>query len=74
MSPDQEPKRENQKEMTIDVPRKDENGNVLFTMTLNEAQVQAILQFGLNFLVSSGLAANFGIIMVDEEGPVELDD
>lgn len=61
--------------MIIDVPHKDENGNLVFTMSLNEEQTQAILQFGLNFLVASGLSANFGIIIpTDDETPTQLDD
>lgn len=63
--------------MIIDVPHKDEKGNLVFTMSLNEEQTQAILQFGLNFLVASGLAANFGIIIPGEDEdatPAQLDD
>lgn len=60
--------------MTIDIPRKDENGNILFTVTANEEQVQALLQFALNFLMASGLAANFGIIVSEEDIPEQLND
>ena len=61
--------------MTIDIPHRDEAGNLKFTVTLNEEQTQALLQFALNFLMASGLAANFGIIVPDEnEIPQQLDD
>ena len=55
--------------MIINVPHKDEHGNLVFTLTLDEEQTQAILQFALNFLVASGLAANYGIIVPDTETP-----
>lgn len=63
--------------MTIDIPRKDENGNILFTVTANEEQVQALLQFALNFLMASGLTATFGIMIPEGDEsdiPEQLND
>ena len=60
--------------MLIDVPRRNEKGEVVFTATLTEEQVQAILQFGLNFLMTAGLAVNYGIVDPDSITPTELDD
>lgn len=63
--------------MIIDVPIRDEKGNIKLTMTLNDAQHQSILQFGLNFLMATGMASAYGIAMPDPEDkqmPLEFDD
>lgn len=55
--------------MIIDVPTRDEHGNVKFMHTLNEEQVQALLQFAIGFLLSAGLAATYGIVVPDQSPP-----
>jgi hypothetical protein len=54
--------------LKIDVPVLNEDGGVTYTTTLNAEQTQAILQFGVNFLIATGMAAAYGL---DDE---ELDD
>ena len=53
--------------MIIDVPVKDANGVLQFTATLDEKQTQAILQFGLNFLMATGLSAAYGVVPVEQQ-------
>lgn len=61
--------------MILDVPVFNKDGSVKFSATMDEKQVQAILQFGLNFLLSTGLAASYNIDIVDDEQmPLEFDD
>lgn len=61
--------------MTIeDMPVYNDDGSVKFTLVLNENQKKTLLQFALNFLLATGLAANYGIDMPDAEEPVELND
>lgn len=58
--------------MIIDVPVKDANGVLQFTATLDEKQTQAILQFGLNFLMATGLSAAYGVVAPEETGQEDL--
>ena len=51
--------------MQINVPLKNEDGSVTFNATLNERQLQAVLQFGLGFLLATGLAAQYGVAEKD---------
>jgi hypothetical protein len=51
----------------IETPVHNEDGSVKYTLMLNEVQQQTLLQFALNFLVATGLAANYGIPMVTED-------
>ncbi len=60
--------------MIIDVPYKDESGNVKFTMTLNEEQVQGLLQFALAFSVAAGISSSFNIMLPEETEQRKLDD
>lgn len=53
--------------MIIDVPVRNEDGSIRATLTMDEQQMQAILQFGLNFLLATGLAASYGVSMPGEE-------
>lgn len=47
--------------MILDVPIKNQDGSLAMTLTLDGPQTQALLQFAINFLASSGLAAAYGI-------------
>lgn len=61
--------------MNIDVPVKDEYGNVKFTTTLNAEQVQSLLQFSMSFLLAAGISSINGVVVNGiPGGPVELDD
>jgi hypothetical protein len=53
--------------MIIDVPVRNEDGTIRATLTMDEQQMQAILQFGLNFLLATGLAASYGVSMPGEK-------
>ncbi len=57
--------------MILDVPIKNQDGSLAMTLTLDAQQTQALLQFAINFLSSSGLAAAYGITPPQER---ELDD
>lgn len=46
--------------MKLEVPIINEDGSVKFTQTVDEKQVQILLQFALNFLVATGMAAAYG--------------
>lgn len=46
--------------MKLEVPVINEDGSVKFTQTVDPAQVQVLLQFALNFLVATGMAAAYG--------------
>lgn len=43
--------------MQVKVPVYDENGNIEFTATMNEKEVQTVLQFGLNVAISMGITS-----------------
>lgn len=60
--------------MIIDVPYRDEEGNVKFTMTLNEEQLQGLLQFALAFSVAAGITSSFNIMVPEEHEQRQLDD
>jgi hypothetical protein len=61
--------------MQVDVPIRDENGKIKVVMTLNDAQHQTVLQFGLNFLLATGLAASYGVDVSGlDNTPTKLDD
>ena len=51
--------------MIIDVPVKNADGSLQFT-------AQAILQFGLNFLMATGLSAAYGVVAPEEMGQEDL--
>lgn len=44
-----------------ETPVFNDDGSVKYTLILDEAQQRTLLQFALNFLVATGLAANYGI-------------
>ena len=58
--------------MKIDVPVFNEDGSVKYTQTMSPDEAQAVLQFALNFLVTSGLAANYAVFNKNE-GDEEVD-
>lgn len=51
--------------MIVDVPILNEDGTIKLTVTLDDRQLKAVLQFGLNFLVAAGLAASYGVEIED---------
>jgi hypothetical protein len=53
----------------VNVPVRNDDGSTKFEVTLDDKQMQAILQFGLNFLVAAGLASAYGVEQLDAEGP-----
>jgi hypothetical protein len=62
--------------MKIDIPIRNPNGSLSATFTADEKQVQALLEFALNFMVMSGLTAQFGIVVDNgkEQIPLEFND
>ena len=52
--------------MILEVPIINQDGSIRVVMTLTPEQTHTILQFGLNFLASTGLAASYGIQVPDE--------
>ena len=44
--------------MKIEVPVVDDQGNLKYTATLTEKEVQAVLQFGLNMAIAMGIASS----------------
>lgn len=59
--------------MKIDVPVKNEDGTFTTVLTLDENQIQAVLQFGLNFLVATGMVSSLGIKVPNQLEQMELD-
>jgi hypothetical protein len=51
----------------IEVPIYNEDGSVRVVQKLAAEEAQHLLQFALNFLVSSGLAANYAVQKAEEE-------
>ena len=47
--------------MKIDIPVMNPDGSLKYTQTLDAEQTQVLLQFALNFLVSTGMAAMYGV-------------
>jgi hypothetical protein len=43
--------------MKIEVPVHDAEGNLQFTAVMNEKEVQAVLQFGLNMATAMGITS-----------------
>ena len=53
--------------MKIDVPVYDEDGTVKFNASLSEGELQAVLQFGLNLAIASGISNTLGVHIDDDE-------
>lgn len=53
--------------MTFDIPIRAEDGSIKTTMTATDEQMRVILEFGLNFLVATGLAAAYGVKVPDTD-------
>lgn len=60
--------------MKIEVPVFNEDGSLRFNAVLSEPELQAVLQFGLNAAIGSGLAHHLGVLLDDNEDELELDD
>lgn len=58
--------------MKLDVPIRAEDGTISFNVTLDDAQIQSILQFGLNFLVATGMAATYGVMLPSDKNQADL--
>lgn len=58
--------------MIIEVPVKNADGSLQFTASLDEKQTQAILQFGLNFLMATGLSAAYGVVAPEDTKQMEI--
>lgn len=50
----------------IDVATFNDDGSINATFSLNPEQAQAVLQFGLNLAIASGLSAEIGIMTEDD--------
>lgn len=61
--------------MKFDLPQRNESGEIVSTLTFTDQQVQSLLTFAVNFLVATGMAAQYGISLPnqDEDGPDEDD-
>jgi hypothetical protein len=59
--------------MKIDIPIRNPDGSLSATFTANEKQVQALLEFALNFMIMSGLTAQFGIVLPDDDKQQHLE-
>lgn len=61
--------------MKVEIPVFNDDGSVKFNAELSPDEAQAILQFGLNFAIASGLAQQLGIqvIPVSKEVAEELE-
>jgi len=53
--------------MRFDIPVRNEKGEITATMTCTEDQMRVILEFGLNFLVATGLASAYGVKVPDTD-------
>lgn len=53
--------------MRFDIPVRNEKGEITTTMTCTEEQMQVILEFGLNFLVATGLASAYGVSLPTQD-------
>lgn len=51
----------------IETPVYNDDGSIRFTQEVTPAEAQTLLAFALNFLISTGLAAQMGIATPDEE-------
>lgn len=63
----------------IDVPIYNEDGSVRLTQHVTADEAQHLLGFALNFLVSTGLAAQMNVVIQDEDAledfnPTETND
>lgn len=59
--------------MKIDVPVFNKDGSLQYTQIIDAQQAQVLLQFALNFLVASGMAAAYGVANSDlDEQQTEL--
>jgi len=57
--------------MKIEVPVRNEDGSLAFTATMNEKEVQAVLQFGLNMATAMGITSQLlspDSLIVEHEG------
>jgi hypothetical protein len=59
--------------MKIEIPVFNEDGSVKFNAELSSEEAQAVLQFGLNFAIASGLAQQLGIQLVPAPADVADD-
>lgn len=57
--------------MRIEVPVQNDDGTLAFTATMNEKEVQAVLQFGLNMATAMGITSQ---LLSPESMHVEVDD
>lgn len=51
----------------IEVPVFNDDGSIRFTQEVNPTEAQTLLTFALNFLTSTGLAAQMGIAVPDDD-------
>lgn len=57
--------------MKIEVPVQNEDGSLAFTAIMNEKEVQAVLQFGLNMATAMGITSQLlspDSLIVEHEG------
>lgn len=52
--------------MKIEVPVQNQDGSVQFIANLNEKEIQAVLQFGLNMALAMGIASQ----LIEQEVPI----
>ena len=56
----------------IEVPIFNDDGSIKLTHLISPEEAQALLQFALNFLAASGMAATFAVAKPTEDGQMEL--
>jgi hypothetical protein len=57
--------------MKLEVPVRNEDGSLAFTAIMNEKEVQAVLQFGLNMATAMGITSQ---LLSPENIVVEVDE
>lgn len=61
-------KKNKEKDMRVSIPLLNEDGSLKTEISLNEKEVQALLQFGLNMATAMGIAQQY---MPDEDETVQ---
>ena len=53
----------------IDIPVFNQDGSIQYTQRISPEEAKGILQFALNFLVTSGLVANYAVMTPTDDQP-----
>ncbi len=58
----------------IEVPVFNDDGSIKVTHVIGPEEVQALLQFAINFLTATGLQTQMVVVKQDEDKEIEFDD